>query len=98
MLAGVAAAKSVFLGALCVVVPHSVFTWYLFRFNHPDQLQLILKSMYRGETIKLLLTAVLVLTVFKHFMVTPWLFFCGFAIALLMQLATPILINYDNWD
>ena len=98
VLAGSAAAKSVFLGALCVVIPHSVFTWYLFRFNNPKQLQLILKSMYRGETLKLIITAMMVIAVFKNSIVVPWLFFAGFTFALLIQLAIPILINYDNWD
>lgn len=98
MLAGTAAAKSVFLGAICVVIPHAVFTWYLFRFNDPEQLQLILKSMYRGETLKLLITAIMVMAVLKNLMVTPWLFFTGFTLALLVQLAIPILINNDNWD
>lgn len=92
------AAKSAFYGALCVVLPHSVFTWYVFRFRGTDQLQLILKSIYRGETLKFLLMALLVMAVLKHAVIVDWLFFAGLVSALILQVFIPILINYDNWD
>ena len=92
------AAKSAFYGALCVVLPHCVFTWYVFRFRGTDQLQLILKSIYRGETFKFLLMALLVMAVLKHAVIVDWLFFIGLVSALILQVFLPILINYDNWD
>jgi ATP synthase protein I len=92
------AAKSALLGALCVVLPHCVFTWYVFRFRGTDQLQLILKSIYRGETFKFLLMALLVMAVLKHIVIVDWLFFSGLVFALILQVFLPILINYDNWD
>jgi ATP synthase protein I len=92
------AAKSAFYGALCVVLPHCVFTWYVFRFRGTDQLQLILKSIYRGETLKFLLMALLVIAVLKHTVIVDWLFFAGLVSALILQMFIPILINYDNWD
>ena len=91
-------AKSALYGALCVVLPHCVFTWYVFRFRGTDQLQLILKSIYRGETFKFLLMALLVMAVLKHVVIVDWLFFCGLVFALILQVFLPILINYDNWD
>jgi len=95
---GALAAKSAFYGALCVVFPHCVFTWYVFRFRGTDQLQLILKSIYRGETFKFLLMALLVMAVLKHAVIVDWLFFAGLVSALILQVFLPILINYDNWD
>lgn len=92
------AAKSAFYGALCVVLPHCMFTWYVFRFRGTDQLQLILKSVYRGETFKFLLMALLVIAVLKHAVIVDWLFFAGLVSALILQMFIPILINYDNWD
>jgi ATP synthase protein I len=94
------ASKSAFYGALCVVLPHCVFTWYVFRFRGTDQLQLqlILKSIYRGETLKFLLMALLVIAVLKHAVIVDWLFFSGLVFALILQVFIPILINYDNWD
>ena len=91
-------AKSALYGALCVVLPHCVFTWYVFRFRGTDQLQLILKSIYRGETLKFLLMALLVIAVLKHAVIVDWLFFAGLVSALISQVFIPILINYDNWD
>lgn len=92
------AALSAWLGAMSVALPHSLFAWYVFRFHGStkQQLQLIVRSVYRGETIKLLSTALLVMAVLKHVEVTEWQYFIGFAIALLLQLILPILINNDN--
>jgi len=92
------AAKSVLLGIYCVVVPHSLFTWYVFRFRADLQPELVLKSVYRGESLKFLLLALLVATALKHALLIPWLFFGGLVFALILQALLPILINYDNWD
>jgi len=92
------AGTSFLMGALCAVLPHSLFTWYVFRFRGTDQLQLILKSIYRGETFKFLLMALLVMAVLKHVVIVDWLFFSGLVFALILQVFLPILINYDNWD
>jgi len=92
------AAKSVLIGVYCVVVPHSLFTWYVFRFRADIQPELVLKSVYRGESLKFLLLALLVATALKHALMIPWLFFGGLVFALIMQALLPILINYDNWD
>ena len=92
------AAKSVLLGVYCVVVPHSLFTWYVFRFRGELNPQLVLKSVYRGETVKFLTTALLAATAFKHATMTDWLFFCGLFFMVIVQVVLSILINYDNWD
>lgn len=92
------AAKSVLLGAYCIILPHSLFTWYVFRFRGELNPQLVLKSVYRGETIKFLTTALLAATAFKHATMTDWLFFCGLFFMVIVQVVLSILINYDNWD
>ncbi len=92
------AAKSILLGAYCVILPHCLFTWYVFRFRGAVEPDLVLKSVYRGETLKFLTLALLVATALKHAEMIPWLFFGGLVVALIMQALLPILINYDNWD
>ena len=92
------AATSILTGVYCAVVPHSLFTWYVFRFRGELNPQLVLKSVYRGETIKFLTTALLAATAFKHATMTDWLFFCGLFFMVIVQVVLSILINYDNWD
>ena len=92
------AGTSFLMGALSAALPHSLFTWYVFRFRgdlHPD---LVLKSIYRGEALKFLMLALLVAAVLKHLVVIYWIYFCGLVFALILQAVLPILINYDNWD
>jgi len=92
------AGTSFLMGALCAVLPHSLFTWYVFRFRGDLQPDLVLKSIYRGEALKFLLLALLVAAVLKHLAVVYWIFFCGLVFAFILQAVLPILINYDNWD
>ena len=92
------AGTSFIVGALCAAIPHSLFTWYVFRFRGDLQPDLVLKSIYRGETLKFLLLALLVAAVLKHLAVVYWIFFCGLVFAFILQAVLPILINYDNWD
>lgn len=80
------------------MLPHSIFAWYVFRFQGADQVQLILKSIYRGEAIKFFVVALLVVAVLKFVAVVHWIFITAFSVALLLQILIPILINYDNWD
>lgn len=92
------AGTSFLIGALCAAIPHSLFTWYVFRFRGDLQPDLVLKSIYRGEALKFLLLALLVAAVLKHLVVIYWIFFCGLVFAFILQAVLPILINYDNWD
>jgi ATP synthase protein I len=92
------AGTSFLIGALCASIPHSLFTWYVFRFRGDLQPDLVLKSIYRGETLKFLLLALLVAAVLKHLVVVYWIFFSGLVFAFILQAVLPILINYDNWD
>lgn len=92
------AATSILTGVYCAVVPHSLFTWYVFRFRAVTEPDLVLKSVYRGETLKFLTLALMVATALKHAVMIPWLFFSALVFALILQAVLPILINYDNWD
>lgn len=92
------AATSILTGVYCAVLPHSLFTWYVFRFRGATEPDLVLKSVYRGETLKFLTLALLVAAALKHAVMIPWLFFSGLVFALILQAVLPVLINYDNWD
>ncbi|WP_337841890.1 ATP synthase subunit I [Rheinheimera sp.] len=91
-------AKSALLGLLCGMLPHTIFAWYVFRFHGADQVQIILKSIYRGEAIKFLFIVLLVTAVLKTVAIVPWIFFSAFCVALLLQVVLPLLINNDNWE
>jgi len=91
-------AKSALLGLLCGMLPHAIFAWYVFRFHGADQVHIILKSIYRGEAIKFLFVALLVMAVLKTAVVVYWVFFSAFCFALLLQVVIPLLINNDNWE
>ena len=48
---------SVLIGGLNQIVPQAWFSYYAFKYGGANKTQLILRSMYRGETGKILLTA-----------------------------------------
>ena len=48
---------SVLIGGLNQIVPQAWFSYYAFKYGGANKTPLILRSMYRGETGKILLTA-----------------------------------------
>lgn len=77
--------KSFFIGAMLDVVPAFVFTIYAFRFSGAQQLRMIAASMYRGETVKILITGALFVLVIKTFPVVFPALFIGFLIMKISQ-------------
>jgi len=57
--------QSFFIGAMLDVLPSFVFTIYAFRFSGAQRLQHIAASMYRGETVKIMITGALFICVIK---------------------------------
>ena len=58
---------SVLVGGLNQIVPQAWFSYYAFKHGGANKTHLILRSMYRGETGKILLTASGFVTVFVLF-------------------------------
>lgn len=58
---------SVLVGGLNQIVPQAWFSYYAFKYGRANKTHLILRSMYRGETGKILLTASGFVTVFVLF-------------------------------
>ena len=55
---------SILLGGLIQLIPQAWFTWQAFKYAGANQAAAIVRSMYRGETGKLILTACGFVTVF----------------------------------
>jgi ATP synthase protein I len=64
---GRAVAGSVFLGGLTQLVPQAWFSYAAFKHIGASQTDLIVRSMYRGETGKVVLTASAFITTFVLF-------------------------------
>jgi ATP synthase protein I len=74
----VSAARSALLGGLVCLVPQAWFARILFRDQRARFSQQILKRAYRGEAIKLLMSATLFAVVFRWVDVVPVMFFAGY--------------------
>lgn len=75
---GLGLARSMLLGALVCMVPQAWFARSLFRDQRARFSQQILKSAYRGEAMKLLMSATLFAVVFRWVDVVPVMFFAGY--------------------
>ena len=78
VLVSVSAARSVLLGALVCLVPQAWFARILFRDQRARFSQQILQRAYRGEAMKLLISAALFAVVFRWVDVVPVMFFAGY--------------------
>lgn len=78
MFLGLSSARSVLLGGLVCLVPQAWFARVLFRDQRARFVQQILKSAYRGEAMKLLISAMLFAVVFRWVDVVPAMFFAGY--------------------
>lgn len=84
-------AESLLLGGLVFLVPHAWFTRHAFRYQGAQAAPLMVKSFYRGEAGKFLLTAALFIAVFVlNGSLNVVAFFGSFAV---MSLASVILLS-----
>jgi ATP synthase protein I len=77
-LCGLSSARSTLLGGLVCLLPQAWFARALFREQRARFSQQILKSAYRGEAIKLLMSATMFAVVFRWVDVVPVMFFAGY--------------------
>lgn len=92
--ADVGAAKSAFKGGLVAVIPNFVFAFFAFRFSALDNANLVLASFMRGQSLKLILTAVLLALVFSQQQLVPEVFLTGFLLTLLAQWLAPFFFKH----
>lgn len=92
--ADAAAAKSAFKGGLVAVVPHCVFAFFAFRFSAAINANQVLAAFMRGQSAKLVLTAVLMSVVFSQPGLVATAFFTGFVLTLLTQWTAPVFFKH----
>ena len=92
--ADAAAAKSAFKGGLVAVIPNCVFAFFAFRFSALDNANLVLAAFMRGQSVKLILTAVLFGVVMSQPELVAEAFFTGFVLTLLTQWTAPVFFKH----
>jgi ATP synthase protein I len=92
--ADAAAAKSAFKGGLVAVIPNCVFVFFAFRFSALDNANMVLAAFMRGQSLKLILTAVLLSVVFTQQELIAGVFLTGFLLTLLAQWTAPVFFKH----
>lgn len=91
---GMTMAWSALLGGLCCAIPNAYFVRQAFRYHGARSARLIMRSFYRGEAGKLMLTAVafmLVFTLVKP--LHPLALFSAYMLVQMVNWFTPLLIK-----
>lgn len=88
------AAKSAFKGGLVAIIPNCVFVFFAFRFNALNNPNAVLAAFMRGQSLKLILTAVLLAVVFTQQQLVPGIFLTGFLLTLLTQWTAPVFFKH----
>lgn len=88
------AAKSAFKGGLVAVIPNFVFAFFAFRYSAAENANLVLASFFRGQSLKLILTAVLFGVVLTQQQLVAEMFLTGFLLTLLAQWLAPVFFKH----
>ncbi|WP_237758321.1 F0F1 ATP synthase subunit I [Legionella londiniensis] len=91
---GTKAGLSALLGGLVSVIPNAIFAWKLFQYQGARAARQIVNSFYKGEALKITLSAVLFALVFIFFAVVPLIFFAAFIAAQMVFWFAPLI--FDN--
>jgi ATP synthase protein I len=94
-IAGCLYGYSFILGASTSLIPSIYMAWRIFGYKGTRQAKEVVRSFYRGESGKLVLTAVLMSLVFL--LIKPLaaeVFFAGFCFAILSHWLSPILLKH----
>ena len=89
---GSASAYSAALGGMCCVVPNAYFARALFLHGGARAAKQIVNGFYRGEALKLMLSAALFTLVFKCFKVDPLVFFVAYIAAQMVFWFAPLIV------
>lgn len=94
--AGVLAGWSAILGGMVSVVPNAYFAYRFFQYHGANAANQIVKSFYRGEASKLLMTMVLFTLVFTTLSITPLPFFLAYISAQLVFWLAPLIVDSNT--
>ncbi|EWH09285.1 ATP synthase I chain [Catenovulum agarivorans DS-2] len=87
------AALSSFVGGSCGILPNIVLAMFLFSSAGATQLKTTMSRFYRGCSIKLILTSIVLAIILKSQLFLVGFVFFGFAIALVAHVLAPIFIH-----
>ncbi len=76
---------AVALGSLSYVIPHSIFSYWVFRYAGATKNQLVAQSFSQGMKIKLILTSLLFVVAFSVFHVHPLFLLGSYATTMVSQ-------------
>jgi len=94
---GYIAAYSALLGGLAFVIPNVLFASKLFQYQGARSARQIVSSFYKGEALKLVLSALIFTAVFVLCRITPLAFFSSYIIVLMTHWFAPwIIVNKQN--
>lgn len=82
LLAGKTSAYSLFAGGMAYGLPNLFFVWLVFRYTGAQQMHQFLSAFFLGETLKLILSGILVLLIVKYLSVSLLSVLVGFACAI----------------
>jgi len=91
---GLIEAKSALLGGLIAIIPHFIFGLSAFKYAGATKAQQVVDAFYKGEKIKLLITAILFALTFKFFTIVPLALFTVFCVVMITSLLTPFFLKH----
>nr|WP_272942538.1 ATP synthase subunit I [Catenovulum agarivorans] len=87
------AALSSFVGGSCGILPNIVLAMFLFSSAGASQLKTTMSRFYRGCSIKLILTSIVLAVILKSQLFLVGFVFFGFALALVAHVLAPIFFH-----
>lgn len=84
---------SALLGGLVSIVPNAVLAWKLFQYQGARSARQIVNGFYKGEALKISLSAVMFALVFIFFTVKPAVFFTAFIIVQMVFWFAPLIVD-----
>lgn len=91
---GLIMAKSALLGGLIAIIPHFFFGLSAFKYAGATKAQQVVDAFYKGEKVKLLITAILFALTFKFFTIVPLALFIVFCLVMITSLLTPVFLKH----
>lgn len=82
LIQNIAAAKSLLLASLVVILPNCLFLYQYFKNKDNRTPQQIVKAFYKGEVIKLIGTTILLILIFNFCQVNAIIFFSSYIVLL----------------
>ena len=86
-------AKSILAAGLVTIIPNIVFALKAFKYAGAKSSKLVVESFFSGVKLKMVLTALLFVLVFKFLVLLPIPFFSMFCLIMALPLVTPFYIK-----